>query len=64
MPGDILAFIKDAHARGLSRVQIEEAVIAHFTLKQIMSAVSADKRAGWRVMDDAELLEFLQRREG
>jgi hypothetical protein len=56
---DVLAFIKDAHARGLSHAQIADAVIAHFTLKQIADAIP-----GWRVMDDAELLEFLQRREG
>jgi hypothetical protein len=61
--GSLLAFIEDAYARGLSREQVADAVIAHgFTLKQVVDVLPEDRRRGWRIMDDAELLEFLRRR--
>jgi hypothetical protein len=60
--GDVLAFIEDAYARGLTRDQIADEVVDRFTLKQVMDALPAEKSAG-RVMTSAELLEFLDRRE-
>jgi hypothetical protein len=64
---ELLAFIKDAYARGLSRDQIADDLIAHgYTIKQIADAVLAfvsparSKSAGWKVMDDAGLLAFLR----
>jgi hypothetical protein len=66
---ELLAFIEDAYARGLSRDQVADAVIAHgFTLKQVVDLVAErnDERlegGRWKVMDDAELLEFLRRRQ-
>jgi hypothetical protein len=56
---ELLEFIENAYARGLSRDQVADAVVAHgYTLKQVVDALPT----GWRVMNDAELLEFLRRR--
>ena len=63
----VLAFIEDAYRRGLTRDQVTDALLAHgYTVKQIADAVLAeygnDRFGGWKVFDDAELLEFLNRR--
>ena len=52
---------------GLTRDQVTDALLAHgYTVKQIADAVLAeygnDRFGGWKVFDDAELLEFLNRR--
>jgi hypothetical protein len=61
---ELLAFIEEAYARGLTRDQVADAIIAHgFTVKQVVDALPEDRRRGWRVMDDAELLEFLKHRD-
>jgi hypothetical protein len=66
---ELLAFIEDAYARGLDRDQIADALIAQgFTVLQILEAIHGEyneERPGrrWNVMSDAELLEFLKRRD-
>jgi hypothetical protein len=66
---ELLAFIEDAYSRGLSRDQVADALVERgYTVTQILDAIHTEhneKRPGrrWKVMSDAELLEFLKRRE-
>jgi hypothetical protein len=60
---DVKAFIKDAVARGLTDDEILEAVLRDRALRKTVALdVYGDEVAD--IMDDAELLEFLNRLRG